>query len=147
MTNIKPLIPGDELRCSGRDNSSCSTNDTRSVTAKRQEHHLIWILRDSIVNTFPWLLDEILSLLSCPGQSKRHSNKIKYKHNIINWIEPYHFFFAPSTRLIWILWFCVIESLLCKESRQWKTRGLLLHQVYWIWFLSSKMYHWEESVE
>ena len=31
---MKPLIPGDELRCSCRDNSSCSTNNTRSVTAK-----------------------------------------------------------------------------------------------------------------
>ena len=31
---------------------------------KWHEHHLIRILRDSIVNTLSWLLDEILSLLS-----------------------------------------------------------------------------------
>ena len=29
-----------ELMCSGRDSSSCSTNDTRRVIVRRHEHHL-----------------------------------------------------------------------------------------------------------
>ena len=37
-----PLKTGDELRCSGRASSSCSTCDTLRVTVKRHEHHLIW---------------------------------------------------------------------------------------------------------
>jgi 4-diphosphocytidyl-2C-methyl-D-erythritol kinase len=32
----------DELRCSGRISSSCSTCDTRRLIAKRHEHHQIW---------------------------------------------------------------------------------------------------------
>ena len=37
-----PLNTGAELRCFERDSSSCSTYDTRRVTFKRHEHHLIW---------------------------------------------------------------------------------------------------------
>jgi len=36
-----PLKSGAELMCFGRDSSSCSTTDTRRVTVKRHEHHLI----------------------------------------------------------------------------------------------------------
>ena len=35
-------ITGHELRCSGRIRNSCSTSDTRHVTVKQHEHHLIW---------------------------------------------------------------------------------------------------------
>ena len=37
-----PLNIGAELMCFERDNSSCSTYDTRRVTLKRHEHHLTW---------------------------------------------------------------------------------------------------------
>jgi hypothetical protein len=37
-----PLNSGTERRCFERDSSSCSTYDTRHVTVKRHEHHLIW---------------------------------------------------------------------------------------------------------
>jgi hypothetical protein len=33
---------GGVFRCSGRVSNSCSTSDTRQVTIKRQQHHLIW---------------------------------------------------------------------------------------------------------
>jgi hypothetical protein len=36
-----PLNTGGELMCSGNVSSSCSTRDTRRVTGKRYEHHLI----------------------------------------------------------------------------------------------------------
>jgi hypothetical protein len=39
--NTNSLKIGDEPRCSGRVSSSCSTSDTRRVTVKRHEHHLI----------------------------------------------------------------------------------------------------------
>jgi hypothetical protein len=37
-----PLKTGDELRCSGKISSSCSTSDTSRVTVKRHEHYLTW---------------------------------------------------------------------------------------------------------
>jgi hypothetical protein len=36
------LQSGVVLRCFGRVSSYCSTCDTRRVTVKRHEHHLIW---------------------------------------------------------------------------------------------------------
>ena len=37
-----PLKTGDELMCSGRVGSACSTCDIRCITVKRNEHHLTW---------------------------------------------------------------------------------------------------------
>ena len=37
-----PIKTGDELGCSRRVNSSCSTCDNRCVTVKWHEHHVIW---------------------------------------------------------------------------------------------------------
>jgi hypothetical protein len=42
LTTQAPLNTGADLRCFERDNSSCSTYDTRRVTFKRHDHHLIW---------------------------------------------------------------------------------------------------------
>ena len=36
------LKTGDELMCSGRVNTSCTTYDTRRVNVKRHEHHPTW---------------------------------------------------------------------------------------------------------
>ena len=37
-----PTNTGDEHMFPGIINDSCSTSDTRRVTVKRREHHLIW---------------------------------------------------------------------------------------------------------
>ena len=37
-----PLKSLGEPMCSGRASSSCSPSDTRCVTVRRHEHHLIW---------------------------------------------------------------------------------------------------------
>jgi len=38
----QPLKTGVELRSSRKTSSSCFTSYIRSVTAKRNEHHMIW---------------------------------------------------------------------------------------------------------
>ena len=45
--NTNPNENRDELRCSGRVSSSCSTCDTSRVAVKRYEHHLKIVLDTS----------------------------------------------------------------------------------------------------
>ena len=52
-----PLNTGAELRCFERDNSSCSTYDTRRVTFKRHEHqHDMEIILDTRMCKFIQLI-------------------------------------------------------------------------------------------